>query len=167
MSWLILLMIVVLGLFSFVLLYGAPYLPTLKSQQEEALLLLNLKPGQTMVELGSGDGRMLVAAAKKGINSIGYELNPLLAFYSWVITRRYHKLITIKWANFWNQPLPLCDGIYVFLLDRFMARLDKKISIEVKSPLKVVSYAFRVPNKKPIREKSGMFMYQYSPKYPK
>src|SRR3989337_2804463 len=112
--WLI--AIIIVFLFSFVILFGAPYLPTLKSRTADALELLNLKPGQTLLELGSGDGRLLRLAAKQGINSIGFELNPLLVLYSRLINLRYRKLIRVKWGNYWNKKLPSADGIYVFLL---------------------------------------------------
>ncbi|MDQ3123337.1 MAG: hypothetical protein M3Q14_01480 [bacterium] len=161
MNWVYLAVAITLGLFSFVLLFGAPYLPTLKQQQQEALDLLALKPGQILVELGSGDGRMLVAAAKLNIKSIGYELNPLLVLYSWVLSRRYKGLITIKWANFWRKPLPVCDGIYVFLLDRYMPNLHKKIVSEATGPIRLVSFAFKIPDKSYLTDRNGLYLYQY------
>ncbi|MCA9332791.1 hypothetical protein KDA00_02860, partial [Candidatus Saccharibacteria bacterium] len=113
--------------FVFVIAFGAPFLPTLKPQVENALDLIDLEPGQTLIELGSGDGRVLLEAAKRGINAVGYEINPLLVMYSIWITRKYRKEITIKLANFWNVKLPKCDGIFVFLLNPYMEKLDKKI----------------------------------------
>jgi ribosomal protein L11 methylase PrmA len=65
-------------LFGFVVAFGAPYLPTLRPQITMALDMLDLKKGQTLLELGSGDGRVMMAAAERGWNVIGYELNPLL-----------------------------------------------------------------------------------------
>src|SRR5690606_15342477 len=135
----LLLLASVILLFSFVLVFGAPYLPTLGRQQEVALELLDLKPGQTLLELGSGDGRMLVAAAKRGIRAVGYELNPLLFAYSWLVTRRYRRLVTVKCVNFWQASWPQTDGIYVFLLDKFMPKLHTKITQEISTPVKVVS----------------------------
>jgi hypothetical protein len=161
MSWLLLILLVIILLFGFVLLYGAPYLPTLSRQQATALDLLDLKPGQILLELGSGDGRMLNAAAKRGIQSIGFELNPLLVIYSKLVCYKYRSLITIRWGNYWRVPLPKCQGIYVFLLDKYMLKLHTKITQEKHSSVKLVSYAFRVPGKKAITEKNGMFLYQY------
>lgn len=159
MFWLLLVVFLLVIVFGSVLLFGAPYLPTLEKQRKTALDLLELKPGQTLVELGSGDGRMLVAAANQGIRSIGYELNPLLVVYSWLITRRYKDLVTIRWGNFWNVKLPECDGIYVFLLDRFMSKLYKKITQEISGSVKLVSFAFKIPEIKHKTEKSGLYLY--------
>ncbi len=161
MNILILIGIILVFVFGVVVVFGAPYLPTLKGQTDIALDLLNLKPGQTLLELGSGDGRVLRAAAKRGIKGIGYELNPLLVWYSRLANIRYRKLITFKCRNYWQVALPPADGIYVFLLNRYMTKLDKKITQEKHGPVKLVSYAFKVPGKKPAKEQGGLMLYEY------
>jgi hypothetical protein len=145
-----------------VLLFGAPYVPTLKQQQADALDLLALKPGKKMIELGSGDGRMLRAAAKQGLNVIGYELNPLLVIISYFVTFKYRNQVSVRWGNFWTKDWPLTDAIYVFLLDKFMEKLDKKIIQQYKGKnVKVVSYAFKIPGKKPVKTKGALYLYEY------
>ena len=162
MSWLILIALAVVLLFGFVVAFGAPFLPTLKAQQTEALDLLDLRPGQTLVELGSGDGRILRAAAERGIYAIGYELNPILVIWSRIKHWRYRRLITVHWKNYWRHKLPVTDGIYVFLLDRYMKKLDKKIIQESSNKVKLVSYAFSIPDKKPAQEINGLLLYEYN-----
>lgn len=141
--------------------FGAPFLPTLKPQVSRALDLIDLKPGQTLLELGSGDGRILVEAAKRGIYSVGYELNPLLVIYSRLLTFRYRKLIKIKFANFWNVELPKSDGIFVFLLNPYMQKLDNKIVQEKHGSVKLVSFAFQIADKKPSKISNGLYLYKY------
>lgn len=148
--------------FVFVIAFGAPFLPILKPEMYKALDLIDLKPGQTLLELGSGDGRVLIEAAKRGINSVGYELNPLLVIYSWVLTRKYRKHIKIVWGNYWHKKLPEADGVFVFLLQPYMERLDKKIHQSFKRPVKLVSFVFTIPNKKPTKRTKGIFLYQYN-----
>lgn len=151
----------VLAAFAFVLLFGAPYLPTLSPQIATALELANLKPGDTLLELGSGDGRVLMAAAEQGLTVIGYELNPLLVLYSWLRTRRYGKRVRVVWGNFWRRPLPPAEAVFVFLLDRYMLKLDNKITQEFDKPVKLISFAFKVPNRKPAEAQNGLFLYHY------
>jgi len=147
--------------FAAVLLFGAPYLPTLKQQQQTALSLLNLKAGQTLLDLGCGDGRILLAAAKEGIYGVGYELNPLLFLVAKVVTWRYRKLVKIYLADFWQIDWPNIDGIYVFLLKKYMVKLNNKIvQINCKN-IKVVSYAFEIPDKKIIKKLGAMYLYYY------
>jgi len=152
---------IVILCFAGVLLFGAPYLPTLKTQQQEALKLLDLKPGQTLLELGCGDGRVLLAAAKKGIYGVGYELNPMLYIVAKVLTWHQRSLVKIHFGNFWVKKWPQANGIYVFLLQKYMQKLDKKIIQENCKNIKLVSYAFTVPGKRPLKEKKGMFLYTY------
>lgn len=144
--------------FGGVLWWGAPYVPTLKKQAETALELLDLQPGQTLLELGSGDGRVLIMAAQSGLNVVGIELNLFLVVVSWLRTRRYRKQVRIIWGNFWQTPWPECDGVFVFLLDRFMSRLDTRMQ-EIKKPL--VSFAFQIPGRKAAQERSGVYLYKY------
>ena len=153
--------ILVVLLFGFTVLFGAPYLPTLSRRTNDALDMLDLKQGELLLELGSGDGRLLAAAAKRGIKSIGYELNPLLVWYSRVRLWRYRKLARVKLANYWQVDLPKAQGIYVFLLQPYMQKLDKKITQSNIAPVKLVSFAFVVPNKKPAQHKNGMRLYLY------
>lgn len=154
-------LILILACFSFILLFGAPYLPTLKSQKIEALDLLDLKPGQIMLELGCGDGRVLKEAAKRKIKGIGYELNPLLYLLAKIITFNQRDLVTIKWANYWTISWPKIDGIYVFLIAKYMAKLDTKIIQSGSQGVKLVSYSFKIPGKKAIKSKNGLYLYKY------
>ena len=161
--WLIIYVISFIGFvsFIFVIAFGAPFLPTLKPQVKKAIDLIDLNPGQTLLELGSGDGRILNEAAKRKIYCIGYELNPILVIYSMWLTRKNRKYIKIRMRNYWNIELPKCDGVFVFLLTPYMEKLDKKIVKEKHGRVKLVSFAFEIPNKKPDKTLDGLFLYKY------
>ncbi len=162
MMWLSIIGLVVLFCFGFVLLFGAPYLPTLTPQVTIALNLLALKPGQTMLELGCGDGKVLVAAAQRGWKVVGYELNPLLFVVSWLRTRRYRKLVTVRLANFWSVKWPPTDAVFAFALAKYMTKLDKKLTEVAKGrPLKLVSFTFQIADKTPHAEQGGVYLYEY------
>lgn len=161
MSWMLAIAILLVACFGFVELFGAPYLPTLKPQLQISLDLLDLQPGQTLLELGCGDGRVLLAAAERGWNVVGYELNPLLAALAYIRTRKYGRQVQVHCANFWTANWPPTDGIFGFILPKFMSKLDKKIEQEVSRPVKVVSFAFVIPSKKPVQEQDGVYLYDY------
>lgn len=160
MTWLILLGIGLLICFAGVLLVGAPYVPTLTPQVKAALELADLKSDQTLLELGCGDGKVLIAAAQAGLKVVGYELNPVLALIAWLRTRRY-KNAQVICGNFWRADWPVAEGIFVFLHPRFMARLDKKITQGKYNSVKLVSFAFKIPGKKITQEKNGVYLYTY------
>jgi hypothetical protein len=140
---------------------GAPYLPVLKREHDDLLDLCRLLPGQTLLDLGSGDGRFLKAAAKRGYMCIGYEINPLLYIVSRIYTWPERKNIKIYLADYWRITLPPADAIYVFLIDRYMSKLDRKLTAELSKPTVVVSYIFAIPGRKPQATSRNAFRYQY------
>lgn len=161
MTWLVAVLFALAACFAVVLLFGAPYLPTLGPQVKTALELADLKPGQVLLELGCGDGRVLIAAARQGIQTVGYELNPLLAGIAWLRTRRYRKQVRIIWGNFWRLPWPEAQAIFVFLLPKYMPKLNKKVMQYNHKPVKLISFAFTIPGVSPTTEKNGLYYYLY------
>ncbi len=159
MIWLFVGIFVLLLAFGGVILRGAPYVPTLDTQARAAIELLNLRPGQTLLELGSGDGKVLVVAAQAGLHVVGIELNPVLVVVSWLRTRRYRKQVRIIWGDLWRVQWPPCDGVFTFLLGRFMPKLDTRMQ-RLGKPL--VSFAFKIPGRAIEVEKDGVFLYRYS-----
>jgi len=160
MFWLA--VIAVILCFSLVVLVGPPYLPTLSPQVKTALDMLDLKPGQTMLELGCGDGKVLVAAAQRDWKVTGIELNPLLVMVCKLRTWRYRHLVTVRWGNYWNTQLwGQADGIFGFVLPRYMVKLDKLITTWHTHPVRLASFAFTIPNKPVALERNGVFLYRY------
>ena len=149
---------IVILAFGLVVFVGAPYLPTLRSQVETALDLIDLKPGQTLLELGSGDGKVLVAAAERGWNAVGIEINPFLALIAWLRTRRFGGRVRVRLGNFWRGSWPHNDGVYAFLAPHFMQDLDVKMR---ERGGRLVSVAFKVPGKEPAKVKNSVFLYEY------
>lgn len=145
---LIVVLLLVSGAFGLGAWLGAPYLPILRRDHQALLDLCELRAGQTLLDLGSGDGRLLRYAASRGINCIGYEINPLVYAVSLIVCWRYRSRITIHLANFWSVKLPPADAVYVFLIDRYMRKLDHKLSAEITRPTPVVSYIFDIPGRK-------------------
>lgn len=162
MGWIIYPLVALFGCFAFVLLFGAPYLPTLRKQVDTALDLLDLQPGQRLIELGSGDGRILLAAAKRGYHADGYELNPILVAISKWRIRKYKHLATVHWGNYWTADWGKTDGIFFFGLQKFMPKLDKKIIQQSGRPVKLVSFAFTLSDRKPHIAKEGLYLYIYA-----
>jgi SAM-dependent methyltransferase len=144
--------------------HGAPYVPILKNDSNDLLKLTQLKPGQTLIDLGSGDGRLLRAAAAQGIRCIGYEINPYMVIISRLVCWRYRHLVTIHTADLWQTALPPADVIYIFMLERYMDRLDAKLSAEITQPTRVVSYVFQFPNRPFTNRTDHAYAYQFEPK---
>lgn len=154
--------------FGFVLAVGPPYLPTLNKQVLVALDLLKLKPGQHLLELGCGDGKVLLAAARRGLRVTGIELNPLLVLVCKLRTWRYRRQVRVVWGNYWRVELwPAADGIFGFVLPKYMTKLDETIKVWRRSvvmtgrSVKLASFAFEIPGRKADRKQSGVLLYVY------
>ncbi len=140
---------------------GAPYVPILKRDSDALFKLAGLETGQTIIDLGCGDGRLLRTAAQQGIRGIGYEINPFMVIVAKIVCWRYRKLVSIRLANLWRIELPRADVIYVFLMPQHMKRLDKRLQEQIKHPTKVVSFAFAIPGKTTLAHNKNTFVYQY------
>lgn len=160
MWWALLLLLAVL-LFGFVLIFGPPFVPTLRSQIVTALDVLDLQPGQKLLELGSGDGRVAKAAAQRGLWVVGIELNPLLVLISRLRTWRYRHQVRIIWGDYFRVRWPEADAIFTFMIPRQMATLDRKIKNWHQKKVYLASYAFHIPGKEPVRKKNGILLYEY------
>lgn len=64
MNILVIIIALIIVLFCGIVFFGAPFVPTKKMQIKAALDLLNLKKGDLLYDLGAGDGRVALAAAK-------------------------------------------------------------------------------------------------------
>jgi hypothetical protein len=150
--------------FGLPVLFGPPYVPTLRLNMNTALDLLDLKPGQTLLDLGSGDGRILVAGAKRGLNVVGVELSLFLVILSWFRTRRYRKQVKIIWGNYFYTNWPPADGVFSFMIQYQMKKLDIAITRwqqDHKRPVRLASFAFQIPGKKMVEERDAVYLYEY------
>ena len=154
-------LLIILTSFAVPSFFGAPYVPTLGPYVPVAFDLLDLAPGQTILELGCGDGKVVLAAAKRGLNVVGYELNPILVVVAWLRTFRYRKQVTIVWGNFFTKSLPRADGIFCFIMPKFMGAIDKKISASQLAPIKLVSFAMPIPDRRVTKKKDNVLLYLY------
>lgn len=140
--------------------FGAPYYPSEKRKVEKMIKLANLKSGHVVVDLGSGDGRIVAAAAKiKGVESHGVEMNPILVLLSKVKFRK-RKNIKMFRKNMWKVDLRKYDRIFLFCLSKEMVKFEKKLRDELKPGTLIISNIFRFPNWKPIKEEDNIFIYK-------
>jgi SAM-dependent methyltransferase len=163
MPTMLLLLLVSLGLLAGFLiggLLGAPWVPARNSDVEAMLEAADLRANQLYVELGCGDGRLVVAAVKKGARAIGYEINPLLWLFAWMRCIRYSRA-HIRLANFWPKPLNEADVVMAFLMPKFMPRLASKAKKELKPGARLISYIFQIPDKHPVKKTDHWYVYKY------
>lgn len=150
--------------FGFVVFRGAPYVPTRRKQIQQAFdELYKVDKKDVVVDLGSGDGVLLRDAANRGAKATGYELNPILIIISKLLSS--NKRINIKWADFWSQKLPEDTTIvYIFINSKDTKRMKQFLEAHVaqaRRDLRVISYAFTLPEMKPKKIVGPMHLYEF------
>ncbi|MBI3255530.1 MAG: hypothetical protein HYZ63_01015 [Candidatus Andersenbacteria bacterium] len=141
---------------------GAPYAPTRLKAVRRAFELLEVGEADTVVDLGAGDGGILLAAVRRGAAATGWELSPIMFAVAWVRTIGRAKL---RFGNFYNQTFPEATIIFAFLMPNNMAKVEVAIRRGAEPKLQyVLAYAFPFKNLTPmsvVREKNCAPLYVY------
>lgn len=145
---------------------GAPWAPTRKRAIQAAFKKLDINEADLVVDLGAGDGKVLMQAALRGAHAIGYELSPIMWLVATIRTTRKPKA-KVKLRNFYRQSLPDdTTVIFAFLMPENMARMRKYIAAQNIPKLRyIVIYAFGFKEVQPltiIREHNCAPMYVYT-----
>ncbi|HUI01346.1 MAG TPA: hypothetical protein VLX56_06925 [Nitrososphaerales archaeon] len=133
---------------SFVLpfLTGAPWVPSSNEMVRKMLMLANVKPGEEVYDLGSGDGRVVILSAKEfGARSTGIEIDVFRALYSKLLIRLLglQGKARVIWSSFYKVDLSRADVVTVYLLPETNNKLTPKLEEELRPTSRVVSHAFR------------------------
>ncbi|XP_063182251.1 ATP synthase subunit C lysine N-methyltransferase isoform X4 [Chroicocephalus ridibundus] len=106
-----------------------PFVPATSTQIQNVLKMLENRSG-SLVDIGSGDGRIVIAAAKRGFKAVGYELNPWLVWYS-----RYRA---------WRDGVHQNTKFYISDLWK-MPELEKKLEEELECNARIIACRFPFP----------------------
>jgi len=126
---------------------GAPYVPTSKNQLEKIFKNVKFKKGDTLVELGSGDGRLIRYAAKVfGVNGVGIEINPLLIWWSRFLSQRDGTKNSVQFLrkNVFDYSLTRANYLYLFLMPDLIVKLLPKFDRELKKGSIIISHGFKI-----------------------
>ncbi|XP_033838078.1 ATP synthase subunit C lysine N-methyltransferase [Periophthalmus magnuspinnatus] len=123
-----------------------PFVPATTVQVTNVLSALRPRTGN-LVDIGSGDGRIVIAAAKQGFRASGFELNPWLVWYS-----RYkawkegvHHTTSFHISDLWKVSFAQYPNVVIFGVPQMMERLEHKLAEELPSTAKVVACRFPFP----------------------
>ncbi len=131
---------------------SVPFVPTPIEVVRKMLKLAELKPGEVLLDLGCGDGRVLVTAAKEfGARAIGIELRSDLVSRAVrnVIHEGVQDRVLVIQGNFFELKLPPADVIFMYLLTSVNERLRPKLEKEAKMGARIVSHDFEIIGWKP------------------
>jgi SAM-dependent methyltransferase len=157
----------IFGMFIFFLilafLTGAPFVPSSNSTADAMITQANIQKNSVIYDLGSGDGKLLFLAKKKGGRKIvGIEINPFLVLFTKLkIFLSHQKEIQVKLGNFWSANISEADIVFVYLLPWKMEKLAKKLKKELKPGARVVCNSFIFPGWHILREDKNHHVYVF------
>lgn len=143
---------------------GIPWQPTDMKRVRRMLVMSNLKPGEVLYDLGCGDGRILLCAAREfQAYAVGVELNPWLyvlallrVFFSGLSPR-----VKVIFGNLHQISLHKADVVAIFLFSHVNEHLQDKFRRELKKGARVVSYVWKLPSWVPAAFDSFYDIYLY------
>jgi ribosomal protein L11 methylase PrmA len=146
---------------------GAPWVPTSMRMVRTMLELAEVKPGDRVYDLGCGDGRMIITAARRyGARAIGIEVDPLR--YLWcrmlVTLLGLRDQVSIIYGDFFSQDLREADVVTCFLMQETNDRLEGKLQQELKPGAWVVSNQFSFSGLRLVQMEGEARLYRIVPK---
>lgn len=123
----------------------APWVPTFERDVDRAFALAKLVPNEIFLDLGCGNGRMPIEAARRcGARGQGVEL--VFPLYLVCLVRKLlnrNLKLQFSFTNLFKTDVSQADVIYIFGLPRKLSgRLSKKLLAETKRGARLVSYCF-------------------------
>jgi hypothetical protein len=143
-------------------LVGGAWSPTPMHVVETMLDRAEVGRFEVLYDLGAGDGRTVLQAAKRGAICYAVEVDPLK---SWLIGWRarrgaVHGQVRILRENFFHTNLRKADVITAYLSPAAMEKLAPKLLAELKPGARVVSYRRPIPGWLPESVGGGIYTYR-------
>lgn len=142
---------------------GAIYYPSKKEAVDQMLKLAGVTDKDTVFDLGSGDGRIIIAAAQKGAKAVGFEIDPILVWQSRqkIKKAKVENLAKVCFQSFWKADFNQATVITLYLFPRFMDKLQDILEKKLTHPLILVSNDYEFPRKKYFKKQGKIYLYQF------
>jgi ribosomal protein L11 methylase PrmA len=157
-------LILVWFVYAFLITFNsAPFLPSSGKKVRKALGLAGINNKTRFIDIGSGDGRVVLHAAKLGAElASGVEINPYLSLLSrcilWLNGRRNAQILQ---ANMFKLDYSSYNVIYAYLLPATMNKLLPIIKQQVKPGTVVISNTFKFADKTPEQVVDNIYLYRF------
>lgn len=129
------------------------YVPTPQPVVDKMLEMAGVKKGDVVYDLGCGDGRIVVTAAKKyGVKAIGFDIDPqrVKEAKENVRTNNVGHLVTIKQEDIFTLDLTEASVVTLYLLPDLNVRLMPQLA-KLKPGSRIVSHDFDMRGAKPVQ----------------
>jgi len=142
--------------------YDIPFVPSSDEKTLTMMRLANIRPHEKVIDLGAGEGKLVLAMAAKGADVTGIEIDGERATMTInnVAAAGLQERVRIINGNFWQHDLSNYDLIVLYGVPSIMERLEKKIANEAKPTVRIVSNHFTFPNWKPAKTVNNVYLYR-------
>lgn len=144
---------------------GAPWVPTPMSMVHEMLTMAEVNPDDIVYDLGCGDGRIIVTAARRyGARAVGIELDPLRFLWCQMLITvlGLRDRVRIVYGDFFKQDLSAASVVTCYLLSVTNKKLEEKFKNELNSETKIISNYFIFPGLQLMHENEEEKLYVYN-----
>ena len=131
-----------------------PYIPSTRLNVDEMLRLAAVGPGDVVYDLGSGDGRVVIAAARDwGARGVGIEIDGALVKQSRELARRegVDDRVAFREGDVFAADIREASVVTMYLLSGLVAKLEPKLLRELKPGVRIVAHDYGFPDWKPDR----------------
>jgi ribosomal protein L11 methylase PrmA len=128
------------------------FVPTPQAVVDEMLKVAKVGKGDVLYDLGSGDGRIVINAAKRfGIRGIGIDIDPQRIAEANENARKagVSHLVSFKQADLFSTDISEATVVTLYLLPRLNVKLRPKLFAELKNGTRIVSHAFDMAEWRP------------------
>lgn len=135
-------------------MYIAPYVPSPPQVIRQMLILAELKPKEVFFDLGAGDGRAVIMAAKDfGARAVGVELREDLVkkALSTVYEHGLQDKVTIVNGDMFTVDLSSADVVFLYLTTSANEKIKPKLEAELRPGVRVVSHDYEIVGWKPVK----------------
>ena len=132
-----------------------PYVPTTEPAVQAMLKLAGVKKTDVVYDLGCGDGRIVIAAAKNyGARGVGIDINPVRIAEAKENARKagVEKLVRFEEKDLFQADIHEATVVTLFLLPTVNMKLRPKLLQDLKPGTRVVSNTFDMGDWKPDKE---------------
>ncbi len=150
------------------LITGLPWVPSQSRRIHRALQMADIQPGDVVYDLGAGDGRVLIAAARDfHARAVGIEISPvhcLITYLRACFSGVRHE-ITIHQGNFYHADISNADVVFIYATSKYFTKLRPLLETRLNSGARVVTLSSDMDGWQPdqIDRQELIFLYRMPP----
>ena len=143
--------------------FGGPYVPSSPNRVKLMVEAANIEHGDMIVDIGSGDGRIVIAAAEAGAKkSVGYEIHSGLVKKSQLSAKmkRVSDKTEFRKQSFWKADLSEFTVVFMFQIPFAMKKISEKLKRELPPGARIISNGYDLPGFKEISSDHQIHVYK-------